>query len=360
MRGFPYLRQSFRRWHRCRRVVLFFWLCLFGMSSSPLSADNLNLFIWSEYIDPQVVAQFEKETGSKVIIDLFEDDAGMVSKLRNGGASQYDVVVAPDHTIPKLAKLELIRPLPRERVHALTNIDVKFLAPPYDPKNTYSVPYLWGTVCLYARVSPTHPVPATWGVFFDPKQQVGPFLLMDGMRDLIGAALKYKGYSLNTTDPRQLKEVRDLLIECKKRSVGFEGGVGGKNKVLGKSVQVAMAYSGDALRGTREDKETVCLIPAEGTQIWVDNLVICSSAPHPELAGRFIEFMLRPEISAKLANVLQYATPNRAARDLVDPAMVKNPAIYPPSEVMGKLEFLKDLGRETRLYDEIWTQIRSR
>lgn len=332
------------------------------MATSPVrsSAATLNLFIWSEYIDPQVVAQFEKETGSKVNLDLFEDDAAMVSKLRNGGASQYDVVVAPDHTLPKLAKLELIRPLPRERLHALTNIDEKFLAPPYDPKNTYSIPYLWGTVCLYARPSPDHPVPSTWAVLFDPRQQPGPFLLMDGMRDLIGAALKYKGYSLNTTDPKQLKEVRDLLIECKKRSRGFEGGVGGKNKVLGKNVQVAMAYSGDALRGTREDKDTVCLIPNEGTQIWVDNLVICASAPQPELAGRFIEFMLRPEVSARLANVLQYATPNRLAKPLLDPAIVNNPAIYPPPEVMNKLEFIKDLGRDTRLYDEIWTQIRSR
>ncbi len=339
-------------------LVLLALSCL--LLGTSLRAATLNLFIWSEYIDPKVVAEFEREAEAKVVVDLFEDDASMVAKLRNGGALQYDVVVAPDHTVPKLIKLELLRPLPRARFHSITNIDPHFLNRPYDQGNAYSIPYLWGTVCLYARPMPGHPLPSTWGVLFDPKLQAGPFLLMDGMRDLIGAALKYKGYSLNSTDPNQLKEVRDLLIDAKRRSTGFEGGVGGKNKVLSKAVRAAMAYSGDALRGTIEDKETVLLIPVEGTQIWVDNLVICSGAPHVELAERFLEFMLRPEISARLAGALHYATPNRQARSLLDPVVLKNPSIYPPPEVMAKLEFLNELGKASRLYDEVWTQVKAR
>lgn len=321
---------------------------------------TLNLLIWSEYIDPQIVAEFERLNGCKLTIDLFEEDSAMVAKIRNGGASQYDVVVAPDHTVPKLAKLELLRPLRPDHLTGLTNLESRFLSPPYDPGNRYSVPYLWGTLCLYARPPKDKPVSGSWGLIFDPAQQAGPFLLIDGMRDLIGAALKYRGHSLNTTNVAELKEARDLIIEAKKRSMGFEGGAGGKNKVLAKTVAAAMAFSGDALRGVKEDPGTVCFIPKEGSQIWVDNLVICARAPHPELAEKFLAFLLDPKISARLANFLQYATPNREARAFLDPALLNNPAVYPPPEVMARFEFLSELGRSARLYDEIWTQIRTK
>src|SRR6185503_8728752 len=127
--------------------------------------------------------------------------------------------------------------------------------------------YQWGTVGIYASGTKDQPVDPTWGIFFDKKQQPGSFVLIDSVRDLVGAALKYKGHSLNSTNPAQLKEARDLILAAKKRCIGFDNSVGGKNKVLGKSARAAIVYSGEAARGLADDKETAYLIPREGSQI---------------------------------------------------------------------------------------------
>jgi spermidine/putrescine transport system substrate-binding protein len=340
--------------------VILIWL-LIPMPGSLAAAQNrLNLFIWSEYIDPAIVADFEKQFDCKVVIDLYEDEAAMMAKLQGGGASLYDVVVPPDHKVPALIKLNLLAPLRHDHVPNLKNLDPKFCDPPYDRGNRYTVAYQWGTVGLYVRPPAGILLTNTWGLIFDPKLQPGPFVLIDSARDVIGAALKYQGHSLNSTDLAHLKEARDVILSARQRCIGFDGSVAGKNKVLNKTARVAMVYSGEAARGLAEDKQTVYLIPKEGSQIWQDNLAILAKAPHRDLAEKFINFLLDAEIGARISNFTQFATPNRAARPFIKPADLKNPAIYPPPEVITRLEFLDDLGTKSRLYDELWTQIKAR
>jgi spermidine/putrescine transport system substrate-binding protein len=321
---------------------------------------TLNLFIWSEYIDPKIVAQFEREQDCKVNIDLYEDAESMLAKMQGGGVSLYDVVVPPDHMIPIMVKLGLLAPLRHQNIPNIKNLDEKFASPPFDRGNHFTVAYQWGTVGVFARQANGQPPPAdTWGLFFDSKQQAGSFVLIDSVRDLVGAALKYKGYSLNSTDPKQLKEVRDLIIAAKRRSVGFEGSVGAKNKVLAKTARVAIVYSGEGVRGMSEDKNSIYFIPREGSQIWLDNLAIPAQAPHRNLAEKFINFILDAKIGAQLSSYTQFASPNRASLEFIPPADLKNPAIYPSEDIKAKLEFLEDLGGKTRLYDEVWTQIKA-
>src|SRR5262249_49686851 len=154
------------------------------------------LFIWSEYIDPQIVADFEKAQDCKVTIDLYEDESGMMAKLQGGGASVYDVVVPTDHTVAPLIKLKLLALLHHENIPNLKNLDDRSLNPPYDRGNKYTVAYQWGTVGIYLRKPDDGALDETWGLFFDPQKQRGPFIMLDSYRDPIGAALKYKGYSL--------------------------------------------------------------------------------------------------------------------------------------------------------------------
>lgn len=336
-----------------------FILC-FTAPHARSAGDQLNLFIWSEYIDPAVVADFEKRFDCTVVVDLYEDEGAMMAKLQGGGVSLYDVVVPPDHKVPALVKLGLVAALRRENIPNLKNIDPKFLNPPYDPANRYSVAYQWGTVGIYARKPAGKELERTWGLLFDPKLQPGPFVLIDSGRDLIGAALKYSGHSLNSVNGPDLKQARDILVAAKRRSVGLDGSVGAKNKVLAKIATAAVVYSGEAVRGIAEDPETVYLIPREGSQIWVDNLVIPAKAPHRDLAEKFINFVLDPKIGARISNYTQFATPNKAALEFVRPEDRNNPAIYPPQDVMEKLEFLQDAGAKTRLFDEVWTQVKSR
>ena len=343
----------------CKRFIVVA-ISLFVAVSAYAQKNKLNVFIWSEYIDPEIVTDFEKQYDCKVTLDLYEDNEAMMAKLQGGGTSLYDICVPSDYIIPDMLKKKLLAPLRKQNIPNLKNLEPRFASPPYDQGNKYSAAYQWGTSGIFIRKEGDAPIERTWGLLFDAKKQPGPFLLMDDMRAAIGAALVYKGYGVNSTDNKQLKEARDVLLDAKKRSQGFGGGVEGKNKVLAKTVRAAMAYNGDAVRGMGEDKDTVYFVPNEGGEIWVDNMCIPAKAPNRDMAEKFINFILDPKMGAKLSNFNQYATPNKAAREFVNPDDLSNPAIYPPPEIMKKLEFVKDLGRKLKLYDEIWTQVKSK
>jgi spermidine/putrescine transport system substrate-binding protein len=319
---------------------------------------KLNLFIWSEYIDPQIIKDFEAQTHSKVTIDLYEDAESMLAKVQGGGDALYDLVVPPDYMVSVMTHLNLLAPLRHENISNLTNLDQKFASPPFDRGNKYTAAYQWGTVGLYVRQGPAK-IDESWSAIFDPAKQPGTFVLIDSVRDLFGAALKYKGYSLNATDAKQLREARDLIIGAKKRCASFEGSVAGENKILGRQAVAAIIYSGEGARGMAEDKQTRYFIPREGSQIWLDNLAVLARAPHRELAEKFINYILDAKTGARLSNYTRFATPNLTARAFIKPEILQNPAIYPGPEMMGKLEFLQDLGPATRLYDQLWTQIKN-
>jgi len=321
---------------------------------------QLNLFIWSEYIDPQIIADFERQFDCKVMVDLYEDSDSMVAKFTAGGASIYDLVVPSNLTLPILVQRGLLAPLRPENIPNLKNLDPRFASPSFNPGNEYGAPYQWGTTGIYFRQVKDQSLEETWGLLFDPKKQAGPFLLINDARHCICAALKYKGFSLNSTDTNELAEIRDLLIESKGRSLGFEGTVPGKNRVLARGARMAMVVNGDAARGITEDPDTHYVVPREGSEIFLDNLSVAAQAPHRDLAEKFINYILDPKVGARLSNFNQFGTPNRAALEFIPPADLKNPAIYPPPEIMSRLEYATDLGEKTRLYDELWTQIKAK
>ncbi|MBL9135132.1 MAG: spermidine/putrescine ABC transporter substrate-binding protein [Verrucomicrobiales bacterium] len=345
------------------RCLIYPLLILVGVvTTAPRAsaAQALHVFIWSEYLDPEVVREFEQTRNAKLTIDLYEDAESMVAKLQNGGLGLYDIVVPPDHMVASMVKLGLLSPLRHENLPNLKNLETRFRAPPFDPKNAHTVAYQWGTVGIYFRKVPGQQAPDSWAAIFDARNQNGPFVLIDSMRDAIGAALKFRGHSFNATDATLLKEARDLLIDAKKRSVAMEGSVGGRNRVLGKTATAAMVYSGEAARGMAEDSATGYVIPKEGSQIWVDNLAVPAKAPHRDLAEQFINFLLEPKIGARISNFTQFATPNQAAREFIKKEDLSNPAIYPPADVLAKLEYLEDVGPKTRLFDQVWTQVKAR
>ena len=322
--------------------------------------NKMNLYIWSEYIDPKIIQNFEKENDCKVTVDLYEDNESMMAKLEGGGTSLYDVCVPSDYIIPALIKNNLVAPLRHENIPNIKNMDPKFANREYDPGNKYTVPYQWGTVGIYVRKGKDEKIDETWGLLFDAKKSIGSFLMIDDTRGCIGAALKYKGYSLNTVDKKQMKEARDILLDAKKRSLGFEGGVGIKNKVLARVCKAGMAYNGDAVRGMKEDPGTYFFVPREGSEIWLDNMAIPSKAPHRDMAEKFINYILDAKVGAQLSNFNQYATPNKASLEFITPADLKNAAIYPTDDQMKVLEFTKDLGAKGPWYDELWTSIKSK
>jgi spermidine/putrescine transport system substrate-binding protein len=328
--------------------------------TEPTGPCAINLFIWSEYIDPEIVKSFEQKYTCKVTTEVYEDNESMIAKLQAGGTSQYDIVVPSGFVVPGMIHLGLLAELRHANIPNLANLDEKFANPAFDPGNKYTAAYQWGTVGIYLRKSQAKSYKPSWNLLFDPKQQPGPFLMMDSIREMLGSALKFQGKSVNTTNPTEIEAAGALLIEAKKRSQGFEGGVGGKNKVLGKEVTAAVVYNGDAARGMTDDKDTQFFVPDEGGVIWVDSMVIPAKAPHRDWAEKFIDYILDAKVGAQLSNFNQYATPNKAAKPLIKPEDLANPAIYPTPEMMAKLELVGDVGDASKLYDEIWTRVKSK
>ncbi|GAB4210286.1 MAG: spermidine/putrescine ABC transporter substrate-binding protein [Synechococcales cyanobacterium] len=340
----------------CLITLVFFWPI-----DSHAQDRRLNLYIWSEYIDPEIIQAFETKTNSRVIVSLYESNEDMVAKLQGGGVSQYDVVVPTDYIVPAMVELKLLQPLNKDLLPNLKNLSPQFAKPLFDPENTYTAAYQWGTTALgYRKDKLPQGFTPSWGLIFDPVQQVGPFVLIDDQRPMISSAALYLGLDPNTTAPNDLRQVQDLLLQTKKRSAGFIGGVGGKNQLLAGTANVAIVYNGDALRATEEDENIGFIIPQEGANLWMDSLAIPAEAPNVELAHEFINYILDPEVGAKLSNYNRYATPNAASLPLIAPEDLDDPAIYPNEETQAKLYFNKPLeGEAARLMDTVWTNVKS-
>ncbi|MDR0881796.1 MAG: spermidine/putrescine ABC transporter substrate-binding protein [Candidatus Adiutrix sp.] len=336
-------------------------LCL-ALSGPAWAAGTLTVFIWSEYMDPEVISDFEKKFDIKVRLDYYESNEEMVAKLdKGGGLGKYDLIVPSTYFVPSLKNLNLIQPLDHARLPNLKNIDPAFTTLEADPGNKYTVPYQWGTTGLAVRAKEADSFKKSWGLLFDPAIKDHSFVIFDTARDAIGSALKYLGYSLNSTDPQEIEKAIALLAAAKKRPafLGFDGGVGGLNKVLSGFATVAQVYSGEAIRAQEEDPEVHYILPEEGCEIWTDLVAIPQKAPNLNNAYAFINYLLEAEVGAKLASYNRYATPNAAALAFISEEDLNNPVMYPSPEARKNMEYLQDLGAATRLYDEAWTMIKT-
>ena len=319
----------------------------------------LNIFNWSEYMDPAILKDFEKKFNVKVNYTLFESNEDLIAKLETSGKGQYDVVVPGQYAVPVLAKKGLLEKLDKAQLPNLKNLSKKFVNPSYDPGNTYTAAYQWGTIGIVYDKRKFKAAPDSWGVFFDKAKQQGPFILMDSTREMLGPVLKYLGKSLNTTSKDDLKRALEAMTGAKERSLGFDGGVGARNKVAAGQAAYGVAYNGDCIKLQDENPNIGYAVPKEGSVIFVDNMAIAAGAKNAKMAHAFINYILDPKIGARLSNYNRYATPNEAAKPFINPKDVKNPGVYPSAAVMEKLEFVLDLGADNKLYDAIWTKIKA-
>ena len=335
---------------------------LLTLSSALAQGKELRIYTWGGYLKPEVVAQFEKKNGVKVKVDLFGSNEEMIAKLQAGGVSQYDLVVPTDYAVESMVALKLLMPLDKKLVPNLKNLSATFANPAYDRGNKFTVPFQWYTVGLVYDKRKLKTPPDSWAVLFDPTKSVGKYLLMDSPREMMGPALKYLGHSINTIDPQQVQAAGKLLLDSKKasNSLGFAADVALRNRVISGEAALAVGYSGDALSAMLENKNLGFTLPKEGTVVAVDTLAIPARAPNSALAHRFIDFIMDPKVNAENANFVRYGTPNQAALQFVNAADRKNPLIYPSAALLKKLESVKDLGKNNRLYDETWTAIKSR
>ena len=318
---------------------------------------TVTIYMYSEYIDPAIPAQFEKDTGYKLNVQVYENQDEMVTKLRAGAGSQYDVLIGTDVIVTKMIKLGLVKPLDQAKIPNAAGVDAKFRNPPFDPANQYSWPYFYGTVGIAYNLEKAPKTPATWAWLFDEKQQFGPFVFMDEQRTMIGSTLVYQGKNINSRDPAEIKAAADALIAAKKSKncVGFDGGVGGLAKVTSGEAAAAVVYNGDAARAIAEKPTIGFAVPKEGGNLWVDVALISAQAPNSDGAHALINYLLDPKVAAQNTNVMKYANGVTAATPLVEEAIRTNVIIYPDEATMKTLQVMGDVGKENRLYDEAWT-----
>ena len=333
-------------------------------SSAWCAGPELKIFTWSEYMDEvNFPKEFEKATGIKVHLDLYESNEEMMAKLQSGGLGQYDIIVPSDYIMPSLINLHLLTPLDHSKIPNLKNLSKKFTSPVFDPGNKYSAGWQWGTVGLmYNKKKLSQADVQSWSIIFDPQKKSGPFYLIDSVREMLGITLLYLGHDFNTTNPAELKQAADLLVSTKKREVclGFKGGVGGKNDVISGTAAAALVYNGDAVQTVAEDPDTYgFIVPKEGSAIWIDSMCIPAKAPNLDAAHKWINWVLDAKVGASLSNYNHFATPNEAAMPYLSKEDLNNPGVWPTPQIIKTLRFVKDLGKDNKIVDQAWTRAKS-
>jgi spermidine/putrescine transport system substrate-binding protein len=258
-----------------------------------------------------------------------------------------------------MIKANMLVPLDHSKIPNFANYDKLFQDAEFDPGRKYTMAYMWGTVGVGYRKSKVDPAPDSWKLLIDDDKYAGRISLLSSAEQVLGAGLKYLGYSYNSTNMEELNKVKDLLIAHKKNIKQF-GADNGQDLLASGEVDLCLEYNGDIAQVMADDEDLAYIVPKEGSNVWQDTLAIPVGAPHPENAHAFINFMLDAENGKKIADTIQYATPNKAARDLMDAAYKENPAIFPPDDVIAKCEPGLYLGEDAeRVREEIFTAIKA-
>lgn len=316
--------------------------------------ETLNVFNWGEYIDEDLISKFEEETGIKVNYETFSTNEDMYVKVKSGGSS-YDVLIPSDYMIEKMVKEDLLQELDFSKIPNIINISPMFQDLVFDPDNKYSVPYFWGTVGILYNTEQVDDVVDSWDILWNEKY-ANKILMMDSQRDSLAVALKKLGYSMNTRNEAELEEAKQELIKQKPLVLAYIVDEI-RDKMLSGEGAVAVAWSGDAMDVILSGETFNYVVPKEGSNFWIDAMVIPANAKNPDAAHKFINFMTDPENAAANSEYIGYSTPNEAALDLLPEEMINSSVAYPSQEVIDNCEIFRDPGEFISVYNRIWTEV---
>lgn len=322
----------------------------------PFEGQTLNVFNWSDYIDPELVPEFEKRTGARVQYDTYSSDAELETKLLAGGAG-YDVIFPSDRSMPMLIKKEFLLPIDRSLVPNWKHLDEKFLTPPYDSTSEYEVPYFWGTVAVGIRTDHVSDEPKDFNVLFDERFK-GHITMLDDPENVVAVALLALGLPMNSTKDEDLARAKELLVKQKPLVQAYTSD-SYKERLIKGEAWVALGWSGDILQAKAENDQIAVILPDSGSMIWVDSMAIPKGAKNARLAHEFANYMLDPQIAARNANFVKYATPNKAAAGSIDPELANDPTVYPSEQVLERCQWLQDRGAEIAKIERLWQEVRN-
>ncbi len=333
---------------------------IYGNNGAVSSGEQVIVYNWGEYLDPDVIDLFEEETGIHVIYEEYETNEIMYPKVQSG-AIAYDVVCPSDYMVQRMIENNLLAEINFDNIPNIKYIDNIYmdLSTQFDESNRYSVPYLWGTVgILYNRTMVDEPV-NSWGILWNEKYK-DSILMQDSVRDAFGVALKYLGYSLNSTDLDELEEAKKLLIEQKPLVQAYVVDQV-RDKMIGNEAAIGVIYSGEALYCQEENPDLEYVIPKEGSNLWIDSWVIPKNARNKGNAEAFINFLCRPDIAKMNFEYITYSIPNSAGRALIEDDWMRNSTIaFPDISQLENCETFRFLGDENEvIYNELWREVKS-
>lgn len=337
-----------------RKIVLV-WLAVLGCGRSPGETGTVHLFLWAEYISKGAIEQFERETGLRVVEANFENEEAMLAKLKQPGA-HYDLVVVSNELLGTLLREGLVGELDPAKIPNLRHLDPRFVKPPYEPTGRRAVPYMWGTMGIAYNSETVRIAEPSWSALWDPAYG-GHIGMFDQPTSSIAVALRYKGHSMSGRDEAALREAQEALVAQKPLLYGY---INDEYKSLLQKgdLWVSMAWNGDAARIARDAPQIRYAVPKEGSTIWVDNLVLLARPCDADAAHKFLDFVLRPDVNARIARDIFYATCNAEARKHLPREMLQNRTIYPDEETLQRCVFREDLGKDIEKWRRVWDAVK--
>ncbi len=327
------------------------WTC-----PAQFAGQTLNVYNWATYIAEDTIANFEAACGVTVVYDTYATDDDMLVRLRQGNPG-FDIVVPSDVIATLMIEEGLLLPLDKGNIPNWANLDPTFLDLPFDPGNTYTAPYQWGTVGIGYNTERVDEV-TSWADMFDYE---GPVAWLEDTTAVLGVALLMSGFDPGSSDPAEIRQAARYMVE-NGGNVVYIAKDDGQELLARGEVDMVIEYSGDIFQIMDEcECDTYAyVIPEEGTNFWLDNLVIPVGAPNKALAEVFIDYVLDPHVAASISNYTAYGTPNQKALELelIDPELAEDPGIYPSAETQERLFFASQNADREQLLFEAWDEIR--
>ena len=335
---------------------LFLSFLFVGCSANKLPSEpTLRLAIWANTLPDELVEKFQKQTGVKMVISNFSSNEELLAKMQAGG-TQYDLIIPSDYMVGIMKQQSLLRPLDMQKIPNVKNVDHEFIGRPYDPQNQHSLPYGWGTVGIAVNRNLYKGRLEGWNDFFGEAGLSGKVSMLDDMREVLGAALRLQGNSVNSRDDKEIKGATDILIQSRSRIRMFTSEP--IQALTNGEVAVAQIYSMEAyqLKKRLGDKFEY-VVPKEGSTVAIDNFAIPQTAENWEAAHKFINFMYTPEHNRTLVNAVLMGPVLKATQNELKAFNVSRPSSLEKDQ--AKFESIRDIGETTKRYDRAWTEVKS-
>ncbi|MEM7557105.1 MAG: spermidine/putrescine ABC transporter substrate-binding protein [Cyanobacteria bacterium P01_A01_bin.84] len=328
-------------------------------SSDSYIKDKLQIYTWSQYTSPKLLKAFTSKTDIQVLADVFDANEAMLAKLQAGGGSGYSLVYPSDYMVQKMVKKGLLAKIDHQRLNILDTLFTKFKNPTYDSNNSYSVPFSWGTTGFIYNSDKLQSSPDNWEYLWQNQEKLEKRItLLNDAREVMGGVLKMLGYSYNSQNEKEIKQAYEKLKILKSAIAAFDTD-SWRNQILAGDLLIAMCYSSDAVKIIAENPQLKYITPKSGSSLWTDTIVILNSAPNIDGAYAWIDYILQPQISAKISQNLGIAISSEAGYKVLPKKVQNNPTLFPSEAILEKCERISPVGEMESVYERYWTELTS-